>query len=459
MKKVLSPLLSALLLAGCAAGADLPGSVTPTAAPAPDVPATSETAESADATASPTPAAAPQGLVPTDAPVLDYDEIRLIDYFRESKIYPDTDYYTMCKDGKWGLMRSDGTEVLPCRAQEPLFECSWNAHHWHGYLDDLFGSADYDAVSVQFAQKLAEGGDGYLCVEHDGSAYREFVNLQDNTLRIFRARLGPGKPDAVTDEDMLLYSGRVDGIVPTRNGELESESDGWFNFIGGEQYVYRSRDCTAANEFIYSAADCFFEAPLAAAQRDGKWVYLDTAGHEVTDLCYDGVYQPNHYTDEPLVFARAAPLLSGYAVVSRNDKFGLLDSTGAEFIPCMYDGLAWDGGIAWVKLADGWHAYTIPGAVKADPLDALPDNITAPDTFPARTDKVFFRADADDTNRLNLRSGPGLEYNIIGKVSSDTLRVYGYSAAHPGWALVWYDPLFDAPQFGWVSTSYLILAE
>ena len=63
----------------------------------------------------------------TGAAVLDYDEIRLIDYFREYQPYPDTDYYTMCRDGKWGLMRSDGTEVLPCRASEPLFECSWNA--------------------------------------------------------------------------------------------------------------------------------------------------------------------------------------------------------------------------------------------------------------------------------------------------------------------------------------------
>ena len=27
--------------------------------------------------------------------------------------YPETDYYTMCKDGLWGLMRSDGIEVLP----------------------------------------------------------------------------------------------------------------------------------------------------------------------------------------------------------------------------------------------------------------------------------------------------------------------------------------------------------
>ncbi len=95
---------------------------------------------------------------------------------------------------------------------------------------------------------------------------------------------------------------------------------------------------------------------------------------------------------------------------------------------------------------------------KPDPLDDLPESVTAPNTYPARTDAVFFMADADSTNRLNLRAGPGLAYDILGKNSS-TLRVYGYSSAAPGWALVRYDPLNDVPEFGWVSTAYLISTE
>ena len=63
---------------------------------------------------------------------------------------------------------------------------------------------------------------------------------------------------------MLLFSGSANGFVPVRDGALEAEGDGWFNYIGGEQYVYRNRDSKAANEFIYSAADFFFDAPLAS---------------------------------------------------------------------------------------------------------------------------------------------------------------------------------------------------
>ena len=445
--------LSALLLAGCTAGTDVPGSVTPTAVP---TPAATETGETAEAAATPAPTAdavqPPQGLVETGAAVLDYDEIRLIDYFREYQPYPDTDYYTMCRDGKWGLMRSDGTEVLPCRASEPLFECSWNAHHWHGYLDDLFGSPDYEAAYKAASQTLTESGDGRLCAEHDGGGYRQFVFLQDDKTYLYSGSMGPGEFITLTDDILRLFSGSTNGLVPAQSGTTTHESDEWYNFVGDGLYVYRCRNSGAANNFVYTAADCFFDAPLAAAQREGKWVYLDTAGHEVTAPCYDGIYRPNHYTDEPLVFARAAPLLSGYAVVSRDGKFGLLDSTGAEFVPCAYDGLVWDGGTAWVKLADGWHEYTIPGVTKPDPLDDLPESIVAPDTRPTRTDIVFFSVDTAG-ERLNVRTGPGLEYDILDKLSdSAQVRLYGALSTAPGWALVKY-----GRKFGWVSQDFLVL--
>ena len=60
--------LSALLLAGCTAGTDVPGSVTPTAVP---TPAATETGETAEVAATPAPTAdavqPPQGLVETGA--------------------------------------------------------------------------------------------------------------------------------------------------------------------------------------------------------------------------------------------------------------------------------------------------------------------------------------------------------------------------------------------------------
>ena len=105
--------------------------------------------------------------------------------------------------------------------------------------------------------------------------------------------------------------------------------------------------------------------------------------------------------------------------MSRSGKFGLLDRAGAEYVPCTYDGLVWDGGTAWVKLDDGWHQYTIPGVTKPDPLDDLPEDITAPDTRTFSYARVI-----TEGGRLNLRAGPGTEYDIVGKIPEYTsLRI------------------------------------
>ena len=175
MKRIVCAVI-ALLLTGCAAGQVWPSVPVTDGQPAatPETAATAETAESAAAPAPTT--APPQGLVPTDADVLDYDDIRLIAYERAFQPYPETDYYTMCKDGLWGLMRSDGTEVLPCRAPEPLFECDIDEHHWHGYLDGLSWK-EIDPLEREYNARLKASGDGTLCDAHDGGGYLGFVDL------------------------------------------------------------------------------------------------------------------------------------------------------------------------------------------------------------------------------------------------------------------------------------------
>ena len=455
VKKLLSPLLSVLFLAGCAAGAASGGADAPDMPPtaASEAPATAETAETAETATTPAPTPdTPQGLVPTGAAVLVYDDIRLISYSRARQTYPEVEYYTMCKDGQWGLMRSDGSEVLPCRAPKPLYECDLGSRHWHDYTEGLSWE-DGDALRSEYARRLQAYGDGVICDGHDGGGYLEFVYLQDHTVSIYSGNLGPGEFSTPTEDDLLLYSGSVNGLVPTCGGTKYLESGDWYNFVSDGQYVYRHKNGTAANDSIYTDADFFFDAPLAPAQRGGKWVYLDVTGREVTDACYDSIYAPSYYTDEPLAYRRAAPLLNGYAPVSCDGKFGLLDSTGTELVPCAYDGLVWDGGTAWVKLDDGWHQYTIPGVTLPDPLADLPENIVVPDTRPTRTDIVLFSVDAAG-ERLNVRTGPGVEYDIIGKLPDYTrVRLYGKLSAAPGWALVKY-----GRQFGWVSQDFLVLA-
>ena len=115
MKRFVSAFLTvslALTLVACDAGqgsaSSLPVSAVPTAAP--------------------TPNPAPAGLTPVEnAPALQYDQILPAgDYtIRPQTALPG--YFTVEKDGLWGLITADGTELLPCRSADPVQNIGWEA--------------------------------------------------------------------------------------------------------------------------------------------------------------------------------------------------------------------------------------------------------------------------------------------------------------------------------------------
>ena len=87
-------------------------------------------------------------------------------------------------------------------------------------------------------------------------------------------------------------------------------------------------------------------------QMPGGWVYVDRAGHTVTEGFYDPTYATGTrlYSDTPAAEPfYAAPLQNGYAAVRRGGAWGLLDAAGTEVIPCEQAGVAWEGTTLWLK--------------------------------------------------------------------------------------------------------------
>ena len=89
----------------------------------------------------------------------------------------------------------------------------------------------------------------------------------------------------------------------------------------------------------------------------GDWAYVNRSGDLVTEAVYEPVWH-NGGKDNPPVYA--ACLQNGYAAVCRDGQWGLMDSTGAEIIPCEHPGIAWEGTTLWVKADDGWHKTELP---------------------------------------------------------------------------------------------------
>ena len=161
MKRMLCAAM-ALLLTGCAAkpaqSASMPAATqTPEAAVTPAPEATEAPAVSEPETPE-TPAAESTSYTAIMLPQRDsYPPVMLA----EDDLVSDG-YYTMCQNGKWGLMESDGTVLLPCRADYPVRRCAGDTLKWHYVVSDS------DENWQAYNDTLAAANAGKLCSgEHD----------------------------------------------------------------------------------------------------------------------------------------------------------------------------------------------------------------------------------------------------------------------------------------------------
>ena len=340
-----------LLLSACAG---------PTSASNPS--ATAEDTTAAGTSATPAPTVTPE-------PGLPYEEIRIIEEYDATPSTPSEGYLTMSQNGLWGLMRADGTEVLPCRSTEPVSRCGAE-DHWIWFPEQAMDWEAFDALSAQ----LTAAGDGALCPGHGGLGDMFFYDLdspgRDTTavdlsaLRWYQV----GTPGEVYEMDDTLWDTYGD-ILPVFSAHEEGE-EGDPKFPGdpvpdntGALYWYLCKD--GSGLYIPGAvqAGWFFHEDLAPVKIGEKWAYVDRDGNLKTEAVYDaiwGIQGEYNNPDDPTAPQYAASLQNGYAAVCRDGQWGLLDSTGAEVIPCEHPGVAWEGTNLWVKSEDGWHQEELP---------------------------------------------------------------------------------------------------
>ena len=353
--------LAAALLAACApaqlAATPAPAaSATPAATPAP--------------TASPAVTAEPS---PTPEPGLDYDEMRNVALHDAVPSTVLEGYFTVGKDGKWGLIRADGTELLPCRADTPVGSCG---QHWIWGVTGMSWD-EIDACTAELEQQGEPGicgghGLSTICFVYDWDVPGlDHTALDTKGYKAYIAGDAPRGLMDITDEmwetygDLLPVYGAHElggGGGPVYPSEPVVSVRG-----DGAQVIYRyvSREGWGMLPAEVQTAGYFFDEALAPIQlTGGSWAYLGRDSQEpVTDAVYDATYDRTRdpdtgdFTAAPLY---AAPLQNGYAAVRRGDAWGLLDSAGTEVIPCAEPGVAWEGTTLWVRDAGGWHRRELP---------------------------------------------------------------------------------------------------
>ena len=308
-------------------------------------------------------------------------------------------YYTMCQNGKWGLMESDGTVLLPCRADYPVRRCAGDTLKWHYVVSDS------DENWQAYNDTLAAANAGKLCSgEHDCLLLAWTYDINSGKVSKSAGMLGSEEPlgavDAMCGEYLPCQRCEwMDG-----NGDTNYYYYYYYEIAEAGGYVLANADGELLNDTVYEDAGCFYDQNLAPVKLNGKWGYINLQGELVTDTVYEPVYGMDYANNYALRYA--SPLLNGYAAVCRDGKWGVLDSTGKEYIPCEYEYAAWNGHVLWLKQNGEWQSQRIPGVPK-DWTDTKMNIWTYPKELKA-TDH-YWRVTSDVG--LNMRVGPGINYN------------------------------------------------
>lgn len=284
----------------------------------------------------------------------DYDAIELATYdvFRHPSAPPADEnglFYGAEKDGLWGLIDENGTEVLPCESKRAPSLCVFGEWLWWGSEDSL------KKLSGSVEEKTGRP----FCVAHGGYARWFIAEEPGDVPGILWELEGVTAVYPAEEEDLL-----GDESVPVQYGTL----------VGGETKPLRPPDDAFWNytrtdgtmlfpEEKFQQVGWFRGEQLAPVQKDGKWAYVRTNGTFATDFLYDSCFgSSGTYDREAGEYREIAPCLAydlwqGTAPVFRDGKWGVLNGEGVEIVPCQYDGAAPYPGGAWLKSEGQWGLY------------------------------------------------------------------------------------------------------
>lgn len=256
----------------------------------------------------------------------------------------------VCVDGKWGISKSDGSPMIPCRYERISTFSSGRAIV--GDSGEIF-AVDKDDNRVAKLHAEAEDFGNYA---ND----RVPLKIEGSWLRA----TGDFALGSAVFEDMSMYSGGYVaacingkwGVIDIDSGWLlPAEYDGVICDELGRCHYMGSVFAVAGDEVllfvngarvggVFEDARPFSDGGLAAVKKDGYWGFIDMQGNVVIP----------YYYDDALSFGQHL------AAVRIDDFWGYVSVSGEVVIePIYYEAKSFSGGSAPVLTERGWQFITL----------------------------------------------------------------------------------------------------
>ena len=267
----------------------------------------------------------------------------------------------VCREGKWGYANGKEEIVIPCRWEEATVFLDGFAYVREG---SLWHRIDSRGRFVPLEEKnIAER---ILCTD-DRILFRVKENGCLNGYGLMTDRgeiLTPPRwiyLKRSSRRDLFLVSDGTKAGFLDQDGQPAAPlqwdlagdfSEGFSPVAKGGLWGYLNEQMELVIPCLWEGAQRFREG-LAAVCRDGKWGYIDTAGQLVIPCRWEIAHA--FHKDHAWVLEQGKEILihrSGREVghfdshmklendrcpVSKNGKWGFIDSQGKEIVPCVWD--------------------------------------------------------------------------------------------------------------------------
>lgn len=263
-------------------------------------------------------------------------------------------YFYATLDGKQGIIDHNGTEIIPfsydaiSRMDQYIASVQkgdyWGFVNFHGeeitnFIYDTSSTFQKEGVAVVRKDELYglinwRGEEilpcAYQYLSVDSFSYMIYATETDGTSKNFYLDQNGNLVDKT--EQKIVYEKAFNWTQ-----DMSTRLWGCVN-QNGEQVI----------PYLYTQANDFSDG-LALVYSDQRYYYIDETGAEIISL--DSYDMPRYMSygqynmggmNEVGVYAKPVyqNFENGFVCVERDGKRGLMDTTGAEIIPCIYDGFS-----------------------------------------------------------------------------------------------------------------------